>query len=53
MRHMQNVLYFVLCSIIAVAIVSSLPMSFEKVFLYIVVFAVDIAYVIGWIRRML
>lgn len=46
MRHSQNLLYFILGSIIAYAIVTSLPMSFEKVFLFIVVFAVDIAYVV-------
>lgn len=53
MKHFERLMYFILGSLIGYAIVGVLPWSFEKVFLFIAILAVDVAYVIGWVRRLL
>lgn len=52
-NHLKTVLYFILGSIIAFAIISGLPSSFEKYFLFALTIAIDIAVAIGIIRQAL
>ena len=47
----SELLIVLLVSIIAYAIIGGLPMSVEKIIWYIGVAAIDIAYIVGQVRR--
>jgi hypothetical protein len=48
MEHFKSLLYFLLASIIALAVISLVPLDSERNVLNGFVAVVDIAFVIGW-----
>ncbi len=50
-KHVKSLILLILGSIIAYAIIGTLEMSFEKIFLYIAVAIIDAGVVIGFVKR--
>ena len=48
MEHFKSLMYFLLASIIALAVISLIPKDLERNVLTGFVAAVDIAFVVGW-----